>query len=148
MKKIVLIIFAAIAVVSCRKDDEIDMTRLQEYKFVFEAYRNPDDSTTDEFIYSFDADSMTVFGPRYEYVNNVRIPVDTVTERWSYFVDGNKIVFPPIVSDDLIINEESISPVAYRWFFWKVLSFDDLEMKIDILGNSKLFGHAEFRVEK
>jgi len=146
MRKIVLVIFAALVVVSCGKDDEVAMNLLQEHKFVFESYRNPNDSTTDEFVYSFDADSMTVSGPRYEYTGTVRIPTDIVSEKWPYFIDGNRILFPPVTSEDLIVMPESISPVEYRSLQWKVLLLNENQMSADIIGNSTLVGHAEFKV--
>ncbi len=148
MRKIVLVFFVALVVVSCEKDEELDMSLLQEYKFVFESYRNPNDSTTDEFVYSFDADSMTVSGPRYEYEGSVRIPMGVVSEKWSYFVDGNTILFPPIISENLIVVPESISQIPYRQLQWKVLLLNENKMSVDIIGNSTLVGHAEFSVEK
>lgn len=149
MRKIVLIFFAAIAVVSCGKEDKVDLNPLQEYKLILDAYRNPGDPTTDKFVYSFDADSMTVFGPRYENVDNVRIPVDTAMEKWPYFIVGNTIYFAPLNDDgNLIVVPESISPVQYRTLQWEILMLDESQMKVDIIANSTLVGHAEFRVEK
>ncbi|MFV0590595.1 MAG: hypothetical protein ACK5M7_04360 [Draconibacterium sp.] len=151
LKKIILVIFIAFVAGSCDKDEAVNMNLLQEFKFVFAAYRDyqNNDLTIDEFIYSFDDDSMTVSGNRYEFVDNVKTPAGIVTIRWPYFVEGNKIIFPPLMAYENLISEpELISPVPYRQLQWKVLLLNETQMSVDIIGNSTLAGHAEFRIEK
>ncbi|WP_163322370.1 hypothetical protein [Draconibacterium mangrovi] len=151
MKNTILIIVIALLVSSCDKDETVNMSLLQEYSFVFEAYRDYRniDLGIDEFFYSFDVDSVTISGPRYELIDEVRTPKEIVQNKWPYFIEGNTIYFTSLINDNQLITlPELISPVPYRHMQWKVLSLDDQEMKVDIISNSMLAGHAEFRVEK
>lgn len=151
MRKIVVLLLVAFIAGSCDKEETINMSLLQEYNFVFEAYRDyhNDDLTIDEFTYSFDSDSVTISGPRYEIVDNNKIPGDIVSEKWPYFLDGNAIYFfRKFDAGHLIIVPESISPLQYQQMQWKVLSLDETHMSVDIMANSTLAGHAEFKVAK
>jgi len=151
VKKLILAFAVLFVFGSCEKDKDVDISLLQGASFVFEAYRDyqNNDLTVDEFTYSFDGDSMTVSGNRYEFADNVKTPAGVVSIRWPYFVDGDKIIFPPLMDDENITTEpKSISPVEYRSLQWKVLLLNENQMSVDIIGNSTLVGHAEFKVEK